>query len=85
MDLHMLGSHYKVEKAKELDCDIFVEDRYENAVELALSGFQVLLMDCSYNRKPLIPGITRVTSWLDVHEEVQVINSRSSELAPHIA
>ncbi|WP_409228921.1 hypothetical protein [Gudongella sp. SC589] len=85
MDLHMLGSHYKVDKAKELDCDIFVEDRYENAVELALSGFQVLLMDCSYNRKPLIPGITRVTNWLDVHEEIETIKLKKQKLAPQIA
>lgn len=69
--LHMLGSHYKVEKAKELNCDIFIEDRYENAVELALNGFKVLLMDCTYNRQPLLPGITRVTNWLDAYDEIE--------------
>jgi len=66
--LHMLGSHYKVDKAKELECNIFIEDRYENALQLALAGYEVLLIDCYYNRLPLIPGITRVFDWLDIYE-----------------
>lgn len=75
-DLHMLGSHCKVKKAEELNCHIFIEDRYENALEIALAGFQVLLMDTSYNRLPLIPGITRVYNWLEIYEEVSLYHSR---------
>ncbi|OFI07247.1 5' nucleotidase, deoxy (pyrimidine), cytosolic type C protein [Clostridium acetireducens DSM 10703] len=66
--IYLLGSHYKVEKAKELNCDIFIEDRYENAIQLAQAGFKVLLMDCYYNRKPLISGITRVYNWSDIEK-----------------
>lgn len=69
--LHLLGSHYKVQKAEELKCDIFIEDRYENALQLALAGFKVLLIDCTYNRSPLIHGITRVYSWMDIYEEIE--------------
>ncbi len=61
--LYTLGSHFKVEKAKELGCDVFIEDRYENAVELAAEGIKVLLMDCSYNQEPLIPNMIRVKNW----------------------
>ncbi|TCO67880.1 5' nucleotidase, NT5C type [Marinisporobacter balticus] len=68
--LFLLGSHYKVEKAKELNCHIFIEDRYENAIQLALAGFHVLLIDCEYNRQPLIYGITRVFSWKDVYKKI---------------
>ncbi len=64
--LHTLGSHFKVEKAKELGCDVFIEDRYENAVELAEEGINVLLIDCSYNRQPLIPNMIRVKNWEEV-------------------
>lgn len=69
--LYLLGSHYKVNKAKELSCHIFIEDRYENAVEIAEAGFKVLLMDCYYNRKELIPGITRVFNWVEVYNEIE--------------
>lgn len=62
-ELYTLGSHHKVEKAKELDCHIFLEDRYENAVELSAEGFKVFLLDCNYNRNKLLNGIKRVTNW----------------------
>lgn len=84
-ELHMLGSHYKVERAKELECNIFIEDRYENALQLALEGFEVLLIDCSYNREPLIPGITRVTDWLDIYSEIQMINTKLNRSETRIA
>lgn len=69
-NLHLIGKHNKVRKAEELNCDIFIEDRYENALQLALAGFKVLLINCNYNRSPLIPGITRVYSWMDIYEEI---------------
>lgn len=69
--LHLLGTHYKIDKAKELNCHIFIEDRYENAIQLANEGFQVLLIDCFYNRSPLIPKITRVFSWRDIYEAIE--------------
>lgn len=73
-ELYILGTHYKVDTARELECDIFIEDRYENAIQLALSGFKVLLIDCDYNRHPLIPGITRVFSWRDIKNKIQEYN-----------
>ncbi len=69
-NLYLLGSHYKVEKAKELNCDIFIEDRYENAVQLALAGFKVLLIDCNYNRMPNTEGIIRVSDWNQINDEI---------------
>lgn len=83
--LHMLGSHYKVERAKQLECDIFIEDRYENAIQLALEGFQVLLVDCSYNRLPLLPGITRVRDWIDIYEEIETIYEKLNKAEARIA
>ncbi|MCC5910439.1 MAG: hypothetical protein JJT76_08390 [Clostridiaceae bacterium] len=64
--LSLLGTHDKVSKAQELDCDIFIEDRYENAIQLASYGFQVLLIDCYYNQGPLEKGITRVNNWQEI-------------------
>ena len=59
----MLGSHDKVKQARELSCDVFIEDRYENAIQLSLAGFQVLLVDCPYNRGALPRSVQRISSW----------------------
>ncbi|NTW71340.1 MAG: hypothetical protein HGA49_03770 [Eubacteriaceae bacterium] len=63
-----LGSHYKVEKALELQADFFIEDRYENALELAEAGIQVLLIDCSYNRGYLPHNVFRVSHWFQIEK-----------------
>lgn len=70
--LHLLGSHHKVEKAHELGCHLFIEDRYENAQAIAESGIEVLLMDCYYNRGlPLHKNVYRINSWQDVDRFVK--------------
>jgi uncharacterized HAD superfamily protein len=66
-DLFVLGSHYKVEKARDLECDVFIEDNYDNAIQLSNSGFKVLLLDTNYNRKPLNGNIVRVYSWKEIN------------------
>ncbi|KJF27686.1 5' nucleotidase, NT5C type [Clostridium aceticum] len=69
--LSLLGKHDKVAKAQELACDVFIEDRYENAVQLAEYGFKVLLIDCYYNKGPLSSGITRVMNWLEIKDFIE--------------
>ncbi len=69
--IFFLGSHDKLEKARELDCDIFIEDRYENAIQLSEAGIHVLLIDCEYNRDLLNDYIKRVYSWNEVYEEIR--------------
>jgi uncharacterized protein len=64
--LTLLGHSHKAEKAEELECDYFIEDSLSNAVELAESGFKVLLIDCGYNKGVLMPGITRVRDWRQI-------------------
>jgi len=84
-ELYLLGTHYKVDQAKELKCHIFIEDRYENAIQLALAGFKVLLIDCTYNQRILIPGITRVFSWKDIYEVIEKFKVKPNEGATEIA
>jgi uncharacterized HAD superfamily protein len=69
-ELFVLGSHYKVEKAKELNCNIFIEDSYDNAMQLSKSGFKVLLMDTNYNRGQLNDNIIRVYNWREIYEKI---------------
>lgn len=73
-DLFVLGSHYKVNTARELNCSIFIEDNYNNAIQLSTAGFKVLLIDTNYNRKPLNHNIIRVNDWKEI---VAIINELS--------
>lgn len=66
-ELFVLGSAYKADKARELNCSIFIEDSYDNAVQLSNEGFRVLLMDTNYNRKALMRNIVRVYNWREVY------------------
>ena len=64
--LNLLGSHNKVNKAHELNCDIFIEDRYENALQLSREGILVILVNCSYNQGILPKNVIRVNSWIEI-------------------
>ncbi|NCC75902.1 MAG: hypothetical protein EOM08_05655 [Clostridia bacterium] len=80
--LTLLGSTDKVATAKRLRCDWFIEDRYENAVALAASNIPVLLIDCSYNRKPLPDNVIRINSWSQVESYIDTTVSMGNwELA----
>lgn len=70
-DIFVLGTHYKVDMARKLKCDIFIEDCYENALQLSENGFKVLLIDTNYNRKPLNKNIVRVLNWNEIYELVK--------------
>jgi uncharacterized HAD superfamily protein len=74
--LFVLGSSYKVAKARELNCDLFIEDHYDNALQLSNKGFKVLLLDTAYNRKPLNENIIRVSNWKEIFH---IINSLSQQ------
>lgn len=78
--LYVLGSDYKVNKAKELNCDWFIEDNYDNAIGLSKSGFKVLLMDTNYNRMPLNACITRVYNWKEIYN---IISEKQQILSSH--
>ena len=76
--ISLLGSHDKLQRAGELESDIFIEDSYDNAFQLASAGFDVLLIDCSYNQGPVLPNITRVYSWYQIKN---IIMQRSEKEA----
>ena len=66
--VYVLGSAHKVGTAKNLNCDIFIEDSYENAIELSETNFKVLLVDTNYNHLPLNKNITRVFNWNEIYD-----------------
>jgi hypothetical protein len=79
--ISLLGSHDKVRQARELNCDLFIEDRYENAIQLSLAGFKVLLVDCPYNRGALPRSVQRISSWSEV-EPMIAATEETTQTAP---
>ncbi|MCR3757561.1 hypothetical protein KYB31_00965 [Clostridium felsineum] len=79
-DLFILGTHHKVPTAMQLNCDLFIEDNYDNAIELSNAGFKVLLIDTNYNRKPLNPNILRFYSWDEVYDIIDKLFERSEAI-----
>lgn len=73
--LYLLGSHHKAEQAKSLECDIFLEDKFENAIELAMADIKVLLIDCTYNRYATVLDTERVFCWSDIETKINLIAS----------
>lgn len=78
--LFVLGTPNKVQKASDLECDIFIEDNYENAVQLSEAGYPVILIDACYNRKPLNESITRVWNWDEAGEIIKRLSEESKAI-----
>lgn len=64
--ISLLGNPDKVWKARQLQSDYFIEDSYDNAISLAQAGFDVLLIDCTYNKGPLPDKVKRVRNWYEI-------------------
>ncbi|MCE5196525.1 MAG: hypothetical protein LLG09_05285 [Negativicutes bacterium] len=78
--LTLLGHANKVGKAAELHSDVFIEDSYENVIQLASSGFEVLLIDCNYNQGSLPVNVTRVKNWQQIYKIIGRKANRPEEL-----
>ncbi|MBX4264791.1 5' nucleotidase, NT5C type [Clostridium estertheticum] len=79
-ELFVLGSHYKVDKARELECNVFIEDNYDNAIQLSNAGFKVLLIDTNYNRKSLNDNIVRVYNWKEIYYTINKLLLQSKAM-----
>ena len=79
-ELFALGSHYKVDKAIDLNCNVFIEDSYENSVQLSNAGFKVLLIDTNYNRRTLNENILRVYNWNEIYTIVNKLLLQSKAM-----
>jgi len=71
IEVYLLGSDYKIEKAKELECHIFIEDNPYNAMQLAQEDMNVLLIDTNYNKEIEHENITRVKDWNDIKQVIE--------------
>ena len=78
--ISLLGSWHKSGTARDLQCDLFIEDSLCNAQELAQAGFDVLLVDCNYNKAILPAGVARVNNWCQIERMVQNISTKKAQL-----
>lgn len=74
----VLGTYNKVPSATELQCDVFIEDSYDNAISLSNAGFKVILIDTNYNRFPLNHNIIRASNWNEIFHIINEIEERKS-------
>jgi uncharacterized protein len=62
--VELIGGHNKVQAIKDLDCDIFFEDKHDNACDIAVEcKIPVILFDTPYNREATPEGVIRVNDW----------------------
>lgn len=61
-----VGGASKTFAVKENGIDIFVEDFMTNALEIAVLGVPVLLLDSPYNQGKLPKGVTRCYNWQEI-------------------
>lgn len=71
-NITLIGSHNKVQTAKDFAVDAFFEDKHDNAVMLAEElKIPVILFDTPYNRQPVPQNVFRVTDWLEADRVIQ--------------
>ena len=70
--LELVGSHDKVETAKKLAVDLFLEDKHDNAVAIAEEcKIPVLLFNTPYNQDPVPNQVIRVHTWKQAQDWVR--------------
>ena len=77
--IDLVGSHDKIEAVKKYNIDIFFEDKYDNACDIAEQcHIPVILFDTPYNRGPLPEGVIRVYHWHEAKEKVEQLVATTS-------
>lgn len=70
--IELIGSHDKINVAKQYDVDVFFEDKHDNAVMIAEElKIPVLLFDAPYNRKSVPSNVIRVKSWAEANNHIK--------------
>ncbi|MCU9613892.1 hypothetical protein OEV98_10000 [Caldibacillus lycopersici] len=69
--IELIGSHDKIDAAKKLQVNLFLEDKHDNAVMISEAcNIPVLLFDTPYNRKPIPENVIRVYTWEEADQWV---------------
>ncbi|PIC84762.1 hypothetical protein [Sporosarcina sp. P1] len=70
--VELIGTHYKIEAAKQFNVDVFFEDKHDNAVGIHEElDIPVFLFDTPYNQDPIPEGVIRVANWKQADQYVR--------------
>lgn len=70
--IELIGSHDKIQTAKNYNIDVFFEDKHDNAVGLAEElNIPVILFNTPYNQEPVPNGVVRVDNWKEADTWIQ--------------
>lgn len=72
--IELLGSHNKIEYSKQNEIQLFLEDKMDNANELAEELLiPIILFDTPYNQGSLHQHVQRVHSWPEAQQFIQTL------------
>lgn len=70
--IDLIGSHHKIEAAKNYKVDLFFEDKHDNAVMINEEcKIPVILFNTPYNQDPIPDGVIRVNHWNEAYQWVE--------------
>lgn len=70
--IELIGTHDKIQTARNFEIDVFFEDKHDNAVGIAEElNIPVLLFNTPYNQQPVPNGVVRVNNWLEADKWIQ--------------
>ncbi|AGK54939.1 nucleotidase [Bacillus sp. 1NLA3E] len=70
--IDLIGSHHKIEAAKNHNVDVFFEDKHDNAVMIHEEcNIPVILFNTPYNQNPIPDGVIRVNHWQEAYVWVE--------------
>ncbi|MBU8879406.1 hypothetical protein BGM26_10465 [Bacillus sp. FJAT-29790] len=70
--IDLIGTHNKLQAAKDYKVDIFFEDKHDNAVMIHEEcKIPVVLFDTPYNQDPVPDGVIRVNDWSEASNWVE--------------
>ena len=64
--IELIGTHDKIQTARNYGIDVFFEDKHDNAVGIAEElNIPVLLFNTPYNQQPVPKNVIRVNNWVE--------------------
>lgn len=70
--IDLIGTHHKIEAAKQYNVDLFFEDKHDNAVMIHEEcNIPVILFNTPYNQDPIPKGVIRVNHWQEAYHWVE--------------
>ncbi|MGE6488415.1 hypothetical protein [Paenisporosarcina sp. NPDC076898] len=70
--IELIGTHDKIQTARNFEIDVFFEDKHDNAVGIAEElNIPVLLFNTPYNQDAVPNGVIRVNNWREADNWIQ--------------